>query len=510
MPTFLGPSPGRAGKKLARFRAVRSHDHSRSSPSSTHPHVFGFPSAHSASSSAASRRTRMQATKLRWPPWTRRPGRAVVSPTCPRRGTRSSSVGWSDRPEGGTTCGWRSATPEGGWSPRARVVHGDSLFVNWADFPSVAATEDGTLWAHWLRRRSGPGLAYDILLASSPDQGRTWSEPWSPHEDGTPTEHGFVTLVPGPAGVDAVWLDGRGYAPGPDGSEAAMEMSLRYRSSGGADEAPGPEIALDTRTCDCCQTDAVRTADGLVVVYRNRTEDEVRDIYVTRRTPEGWTEGVPVHEDGWVIAGCPVNGPALDASGDRLAVAWFTGAGDVPRVNVAFSDDAGAHFGAPVQVDAGNPAGRVDLRLLDDGTAVVSWLERVGGDGAELRLRRFGPDGPSGEAVIVSTSSSARASGFPRMVEVALESGGGAPGLDRRVRPGGLPCTARERGGTRPMKRTMAILAAFALAPLRLLRRTWSGAVRSEGRGPGSGVRRRRAWTATPSRCLRCGGRSCC
>jgi hypothetical protein len=119
-----------------------------------------------------------------------------------------------------------------------------------------------------------------------------------------------------------------------------------------------------------------------------------------------------------------VNGPAVAARGDEVAVAWFTGAGGVPLVNVAFSGDAGAAFSAPVQVDDGNPAGRVDALLLADGSALVTWLERTAGGQAEVRARRVwapadGSPGRSGPAATVATSSDARASGFPRMAALA-------------------------------------------------------------------------------------------
>lgn len=303
--------------------------------------------------------------------------------------------------------------PEG-WSPARVVAHGDDFFVNWADFPSVVGGGDGSLWVHWLQRTPGPGLAYDIRVARSTDGGDSWSEPWTPHEDRTPTEHGFVTLFPTPEGVGMAWLDGRQYAPDPEGNPPTQEMSLRSRwaSTGGG---PGPEILVDGRTCDCCQTDVALTDTGPVLVYRDRTEDEVRDVYVSRWTDGAWTEGAPVHADGWVIGGCPVNGPAVDARGMDVAVAWFTGAGDVPKVQVAFSRDGGATFGTPTRLDGGDPSGRVDLKLLTDGSAAVSWLERTGGDAAELRLVRVAPDGTSGEVTVVARSSSARASGFPRM-----------------------------------------------------------------------------------------------
>lgn len=304
----------------------------------------------------------------------------------------------------------------GGWGQARTVAHGEDLFVNWADFPSVVQGARGRLWVHWLQRVEGPGLAYAIRVSSSGDGGATWSEPWTPHEDGTPTEHGFVSLFPWGDGVGLAWLDGRQYASGPGGEEPTREMTVRFRRAGPT--GPGDEVLVDARACDCCQTDVAVAADGPVLVYRNRTEEEVRDVYVARWTPDGWTEGVPVHDDGWVIGGCPVNGPAVDALGARVVVAWFTGAGDQPRVRASFSEDGGRTFGAPWQVDDGNPAGRVDVRLLEDGRALVSWLERTDGDGAEVRLAPVDAAAGRGDAWTVSRSSSARASGFPRMARV--------------------------------------------------------------------------------------------
>jgi hypothetical protein len=139
---------------------------------------------------------------------------------------------------------------------------------------------------------------------------------------------------------------------------------------------------------------------------------------MTRLVSGEWTEGRAVHADGWETGACPVNGPSVAARGDDVVVAWFTAAGGVPRVNVAFSGNAGRSFGEPVGVDSGDPAGRVDVLLLEDGAALVTWLERTGGEFAEVRMRHVSQGGRLGDPVSVRSSSSGRASGFPRMVEM--------------------------------------------------------------------------------------------
>lgn len=326
-----------------------------------------------------------------------------------------------------------------GWAGRRTVVRSEDLLVNWADFPAVVPLDDGALAAHWLVRGSGSGEDYGMRVSVSGDGGATWTDPWIPHEDRSAVAHGFATIFPVEEGVGVIWLDGRGQ-PGagesePDSTPAAPpatradprrlgDVSLWFRSLGLPQDLPslispaesaGPEILLDGQTCECCQTDVSRSAEGPVLFYRDRSPEEVRDIYVLRRVGGEWEAPRPVHDDGWVFPACPINGPAADSRGEEVAVAWFTAVDDRPRVLLAFSDDAGAEFDAPVRIDDGNPSGRVDVVLLTDGTALVSWLERVQG-GAEVRVRRVTRSGGRSEMVPVAVTGGGQASGFPQMV----------------------------------------------------------------------------------------------
>lgn len=302
----------------------------------------------------------------------------------------------------------------GSWSAPRTIATSDLFFVNWADFPSFTPAPDGTLWAHYLERGGKGTYDYAVRVVRSEDGGESWTDPVTPHDDRSPTEHGFVSTIPTSDGMGFVWLDGRRYADA-EGRPATQEMTLQYRHLG-SDGALHDETLLDGRVCDCCQTSSAVTDLGAVTVYRDRSPDEIRDIYITRHVDGAWSEGEAVHDDGWEIAGCPVNGPAVAANGMDVAVAWFTGAGDVPRVKLAWSGDGGATFGDPVVVDDGNPAGRVDLLFTEDDGVVVTWLERTGGDAAEVRIRRVGKDSGASVSVSLVGSSGARASGFPRVV----------------------------------------------------------------------------------------------
>jgi hypothetical protein len=305
------------------------------------------------------------------------------------------------------------------WRPAATIRTGRDFFVNWADFPSLEVMRGGQLVAHWLQRTGSNTYAYGVRLAVSRDRGRTWSAPIRPHVDSSNTEHGFVSLWRDGDGVGAVWLDGRKFNK--EGHSPSNEMTLMSATFGADGAVRTHETVLDQRVCDCCQTAAAMTSAGPVIVYRDRSPDEVRDMYVVRREealsnrPRRWTSPVAVHADGWKVNYCPVNGPAIAADGKRVAVAWFTAASDSPRVKLAFSNDAGASFATPVRVDEGNPAGRVDVAMLRNGDALVSWIERTGGDTAAVRVRRIRANGRAEPPVTIASSSAARASGFPRM-----------------------------------------------------------------------------------------------
>lgn len=163
------------------------------------------------------------------------------------------------------------------WTSAQTVASGRDWFVNWADVPSVLRLADGSLYGHWLQKSGPDTYAYDVRLARSTDDGKTWSSSFTPHADGTQTEHGFASLfqMPG-AGLGLVWLDGRAMKAG-HGEHGGGDMSVRgaiYNTAGKqVSEAP-----VDLRVCECCPTAAAVTADGPIVAYRDRSPSEIRDI----------------------------------------------------------------------------------------------------------------------------------------------------------------------------------------------------------------------------------------
>lgn len=302
---------------------------------------------------------------------------------------------------------------DAGWSAPTTVATGTDWFVNWADFPSVRPLPSGRVAAHYLQSNGPRGLAYAVRIAQSED-GSSWQEAVTPHEDGTPTEHGFVSLLPWHSDrLLALWLDGRKMTTGDGHGHGDMTLRSAVLDSTGAVKE---RALVDDRTCECCATSAVRVGNEALVAYRDRSQDEVRDIRLVRFDGEQWTEPTRLHDDGWRIEGCPVNGPALAAKAERVVAAWFTATGGIPRVKAAFSADGGRSFSDPVVVAEGETKGRVDAVLLDDGAAVVSWLG-TDGDRGRVQLRSVRADSSlSPVTAMVTLPSAARSVGFPKVV----------------------------------------------------------------------------------------------
>jgi hypothetical protein len=312
--------------------------------------------------------------------------------------------------DGATTLKFAKKSPDG-WSQARTVVsvpgkNPAQLFVNWADFPSLVELPNGSLAAHW-QSIIPDSEGYTIQLSISRDGGNTWAPPVTPHRDATQTEHGFVSMSPVSNGVGVIWLDSRKLEAGSD------EVSLMYTRAG-ADGSLTDELEIDDRVCECCQPASIPVPGGLLAVYRDRTEDEIRDIAITRFDGKQWSAPRTVFDDRWKIEACPIQGPAISASGDRVAVAWFTAANDKPRVQLALSRDAGETFGKPVPIDSGNPIGRVDVVALDGGGAVVTWIEKTA-RGGEVRARQVDSNGKIRDPITIGTTSVGNASGFPRV-----------------------------------------------------------------------------------------------
>jgi len=330
--------------------------------------------------------------------------------------SKGAILSWLDQDEATTTLRF-SERVNGGWSEPQTVSTGKDWFITAADVPSVLRLKNGTLVANWYPTTDEAIEAYDTYLSYSRDEGKTWAKAFSPHHDRTKTQHGFVSLLElADGGVGMVWLDGRDQelnTTDPLGGSMAL-----YFASFDPSWKQGAESVVNARVCECCQTAAVTTADGVLTAFRDRSAEEIRDIKVSRLEGGKWTPELALHDDNWKIDACPINGPALSARGRQVAAVWFSAPNDNGRAFVTFSQDAGKTWGNPIRLDDEASLGRVDIEMLDDGSAIASWVEFANGR-SQFKVRHLTSSGQRSAAVDVPGAG--RVSGYPRMTRSGNE-----------------------------------------------------------------------------------------
>jgi len=318
----------------------------------------------------------------------------------------------------------------GSWSAPRTITEGNAFVIHWAELPSLVVLPSREWIISWIENaQEGQGQT-ELKISRSDDQGATWGPPITLLPDQHLADRSFASLQPWSDGdVAAIYLDGRALSR--DETPLNREPEVRFTTFH-PDGKPGRDAVIDAMPCDCCRPALAHTDRGLIAVYRHRDNIETRDIFIARYHNDFWTKPVPVHTDGWILKGCPLNGPAVSTSGDTVSVAWFTGANAKARVFVAFSDDGGATFGSPVLVSEAFTLGRVNIELVSDNAALVSWLE-TGNQGATLMARLVMKDGTMGKSFPVSQNGGASVARIPRMVRVGKEllfvwTGSGEPG----------------------------------------------------------------------------------
>lgn len=346
-----------------------------------------------------------------------------VEPLPNPSGAKSLQAHWSSTPDGGALLSWLEKSSGDSlslkysirrgekWSEPRTIVANRQFFRQPAESPSVIAFPGGSLLAEWVE--TGDGEAENLFVSASSD-GIKWTTPVMAHKDRSPVQHALASIVAsGDKEASLVWLEAL------KGEDAPSALKRTIVSSDGKILK---EETLDSDVCTCCPTSIAKTAKGLIVAYRDHTPQDIRDIGVVRFEGGHWLPSHILNPDKWEINACPVNGAAVAARDNRVAIAWYTEAQDMPRTQLMLSSDGGATFGKPIRISAGNSFGHTSVALDEQGGAVVSWLEEgKGDDGVRLLARRVTAAGVAGPVTQVAQGSRSSV-GYPRLLQVGKDA----------------------------------------------------------------------------------------
>jgi hypothetical protein len=229
------------------------------------------------------------------------------------------------------------------------------------DPPTIALSQDGTVFVGWTRKYADPSASgNDLMLSVSSDGGRTFAAPVKVNDDTVPAAHGMHSLaVDGSGRVIMAWLDERNVTGKPhemnmsggqmhhDEGEPNSEVFTAMSTDGGRTFSPNRKISADA--CPCCKTSLLAAADGTVyAAWRQVLEGDHRHIALASSHDGGvtFTPGVIVSNDNWQLSACPVSGAALASrENGEVELTWYTeGAAGPPGLYFTHSHDGGKTF----------------------------------------------------------------------------------------------------------------------------------------------------------------------
>ena len=276
----------------------------------------------------------------------------------------------------------------------------------------TAKSQSGT---RLLYSRSGDGGVSFTHATSMPGTDAAGNRGW----ESTAVDHGGHPI--------AVWLDHREMAhsggashtqhEGHDhaGADAQkMDGAARAQGSrlyfGSVDNVPGAH-ALAAGVCYCCKTALASGPDGAIfAAWRHVYAGNIRDIAFTMSRDGGRTFTAParVSDDGWILDGCPENGPSLAVGADNVVhVVW-------PTLVAGATADA-------------EPALALFHATTRDGLR-FSPRERIATEGTPRH-----PQLTATSAGLVAAWDEQTASGLPRVVLARLRRGSGPAGVSREI-----------------------------------------------------------------------------
>jgi hypothetical protein len=173
---------------------------------------------------------------------------------------------------------------------------------------------------------------------------------------------GFSLAADDKGNVTACWLAGKLYA--------------NVSNDSGKTFGPTVEIDRAFEPCECCTTNSAYGADGkLVVLYRERKNNE-RDMYlVVWDQDRNQVTRTRVSTTGWKINSCPMTYYTVTRAADGFVAVWPTGSGY--DIYFARMDQKG-NLLPPGEIKTPGKAGhRTGMIALTgpDGSTLVTWMK---------------------------------------------------------------------------------------------------------------------------------------
>lgn len=299
------------------------------------------------------------------------------------------------------------STPDAGktWSARRTLdARGDAISADGENRPKIAFGRNGVVVVTYTKPLSKPYTG-DIRMLRSTDAGKTFSAPFTVHDDRQLITHRFESVKFDRNGdLYVLWVDkrdaelarqrGGGRRDAYDGAAIYGKVS---RDGGVTFE---PDMKLADHSCECCRIAIVERVDSpeLVALWRHVFPNNIRDHAFAALSNLG-RERPPqrASRDEWELGACPHHGPGLaNAADGGYHMVWFGQRNGVANVHYGRLDSMGTPVGVvrdlPDEmaehadvVSAGRKVAVVWRSFDGKMTRVRAWVS--GDDGATFSVR---------------------------------------------------------------------------------------------------------------------------
>ncbi|WP_417428322.1 sialidase family protein [Halpernia sp.] len=194
--------------------------------------------------------------------------------------------------------------------------------------PKIAFKNDGTIFVSYESSVPVAGTKWGRTLLkfiTSKDDGKTWSKPAnvaiSSAKIASQSFSGLARI--GDGEIAAVWLDSN--------ANPNLHTRVVMFAKTNAQNTFDTPVQITTRTCECCRVAVSGNKNGqIIVAFRDLLDGNVRDISSSISNDNGKTfqEPIDFSKDGWIINGCPHNGPSISNHGSKNFATWYSGADD--------------------------------------------------------------------------------------------------------------------------------------------------------------------------------------
>lgn len=294
----------------------------------------------------------------------------------------------------------------GEWAPpKILNTTGDAISADGENRPKIAFGPNGWVVISYTQSLAKPYTGF-IRMLRSVDGGRTFSTPFTVHQDQQEITHRFESIAFDNKGaLHTLWVDKRDQPPRNSGKTYVGAAIYRNVSvDGGA--TFGPDLKVADHSCECCRIALAPDADGnLQAMWRHVFGEQTRDHAFANFMVNKANEITRSSFDEWQINACPHHGPGLAINNigkhvgyhavwfgirklkdQSITSAWYAqlnlNGSPTPESVIALPDERAEH--ADVMAQGKNVA--IVWRSSEGmKTTLKTWLSRDGGKRFEIK-----------------------------------------------------------------------------------------------------------------------------